>query len=1012
MSPTDQPPTAAPDPAPRDAPGPGLFDALAEQLTGAVSPEELQQASDHLLQHMAASRLTIWLADLRSAQISRLADCASGNMRIYRQARDRKADARSMPPLLAELAEAPTAHHLSHCDPLLFDGEAGPALVLSIALPDENRHGLLAFAAPSREFDNEQQDACEMLLAALLRHLRREDARARVDDLSRILNFSDSIYASWHQPGGWHYHNVNGVLELGYNKEDIDLRSPQARNPMHPDDWREAYALFNKALREGADYQHHYRAVNADGEPKWYHAEVTVTNKKPDGGALDLVSISRNVTDMRRAAEQAVRNANLEKWLVAKCNAIFNCNNFDSVKKVLQEVGSYLDIDRCTLRVLDPETLCSNLMAEWQKPGLKPLAEVYPEATSHTGESWIGRLIALGQGYVVGDIPREIPSAKLVNYYESIGVQACITQPMIYGDKLTGILSFMHQSPRRWSSTDLRVAKEITEAIHITMLRNRLLDELRATDERFQLAMESSTYGLWDEDKVNGTFYFSPHFYDRLGYPRESGPVPQERLLKYIHPDDHHKLFRQAELEWEEDAIELELRHVKRDGSTVWMLSRGKVVRRDQHGQPLRVVGVNLDITEQKKMLSQLGTARELAEEANRAKSEFLERMSHEIRTPMNAIVGMAYLTQDTALNNEQRSFVQDIDGAAKSLLHIIDDILDFSKIESGELAIVSERFDLREELARLTKLFSVRAAQAGNELSLEIAEDVPALVVGDKNRLGQILMNLLGNAIKFTSQGRIRLQAYLADHDARINSLTLGFAVSDSGIGLSEDQIATLFEPFVQADGSTSRKYGGTGLGLSICKHLVEMMGGSILCSSTPQVGTTFEFTVVCKQNLPETDAVTTAAAEAHPQLSTAANGSFTGKRVLLAEDNPVNQRVARGILGKFAIEVTTANNGEEVLELLADTAPSEFDAVLMDIEMPVLDGLAASRAIRKRTEFQNLPIIAMTAHAMAGDRERCLAAGMDEHIAKPVDPQRLKEVLARFWKHESTATMDRIQS
>src|SRR5690606_34469264 len=259
--------------------------------------------------------------------------------------------------------------------------------------------------------------------------------------------------------------------------------------------------------------------------------------------------------------------------------------------------------------------------------------------------------------------------------------------------------------------------------------------------------------------------------------------IPLSDMVNYIHRQD---LVLVAQPPASDNFIDLELRHIRSDGSWVWILARGKILERDSRGRPRRVIGVNLDISEQKAAQAGLRQARELAEEANRAKSEFLERMSHEIRTPMNAIVGMSYLALQSDLDAQQRNYLQDIDGATASLLHIIDDILDFSKIEAGQLAIVPKRFDLRGELLRLVKMFSPRAQQAGNTLTLEMAAQVPAFVVGDKNRLGQILSNLLGNAVKFTSKGKIHLQVRCIDTGERINSVTLAFAVRDTGIGLS----------------------------------------------------------------------------------------------------------------------------------------------------------------------------------------------------------------------------------
>ncbi|MGQ9425467.1 ATP-binding protein [Gilvimarinus sp. F26214L] len=838
-----------------------------------------------------------------------------------------------------------------------------------------------------------------LLLAAARAGLRRRATQSRIEKLNNVLSFSDSVYSSWHIEDGWHYHNVNSIVELGYERDQIDVLAEASKNPMHPEDWKLGARLFEKTLKSGLGYQHDYRAVGPGGDLRWYRAEVTVTRQAPGGGTHELVSISRNITGIRMAARKAVEKANLEKWLVAKVNSIFSCDDFEAMKPVLREVGSYLGIDRCTIRVVDPETRRCNLAGEWWRRGLQSLTELYPELSSLSGVGWVGQLVALGNTYVVANVARQPMDERLRERYQSIGVEAVVTHPMIHENQLTGYLSLMSNTERQWTEAELRVAREITNAVHMTVLRARLLDELRANDERFQLAMESSTYGLWDQDCVADTIYYSPHFYERLGYPRRNRAIPLEKILRYIHPDDHHHLFRQQRLEQETDTIDLELRHVKKDGSLIWMMSRGKVVERDQAGHALRLVGVNIDISEQKAMLAELHEARQIAEEANRSKSEFLERMSHEIRTPMNAIMGMAYLALDAAMDTKQRGFMEDIDAAAKSLLHIIDDILDFTLIEAGELSIVSERFNLREELERTVKLMQTRATQGGNQLQLQMADDLPRYLLGDKHRLGQVLTNLLSNALKFTTGGTVRLEARLAGKDPHTETRRLHFSVQDSGIGLSKEQIARVFEPFTQAEDSTTRKYGGTGLGLAICQHLVTIMGGSIQCRSEPGQGTTFEFTTVFKQDPTENGTKHLHDGEDSLQSLAQWDRTFEGRRVLLVEDNAVNQRVALGILHKLGSETSTATNGAEALDLLDAVEPGHFDAVLMDIEMPVLDGMEATRRIRRQSRFHSLPIIAMTAHAMRGDRERCMAAGMNEHVAKPVNPRKLARVLSEIW-------------
>lgn len=961
---------------------------LADALAGAMTPGRLRAALGLWSRLLKADR--ICLLSVEVAEAVPVLTHVHGSLTLGRWQ-----TAVSLPSFAGDIGQI---NDLRLSRRLFGEATTDELTLLKLGCRSDQRSILVLSLSESSPMDL-LRDAGELLDAAVRRCLFDQSLRSHCRELGHVLNFSDSVYASWHEEEGWSYHNVNSFLALGYARDKLDISALGPHNPMHVEDWEQAKHFFIRARKEGLDYEHEYRSRGENGEEHWFRAVVSVTERNQRGGARQLVSLSQDITELRRAAEEALEQAELEQWLVAQTNAIFSYNDLDSVSQALTEVGRYLGVDRCTVRVVDPETQMCNLLAEWQQAGLEPMSRLAPDMISLPGAGWIGELVAHGEAYIVSDAAVEKPSEQLLNFYRRLDLRACLVEPMIFDSNLVGYLSLIHTEPRIWSNRERRVAKDIANALLMTIMRVRLLDELRTSDQRYQLAMEHSTYGLWDRDVRKGTIYYSPHFYEQLGFPREDRPIALIRILDYIHPEDHHKLFELRGVHKHSDIIDLELRHIKQNGSIIWMLSRGKVIERDDAGRPMRVIGMNLDITEHKTIQMELAAARRIAEEANRNKSEFLERMSHEIRTPMNAIMGMTYLALATPLDQGQRSHLHDMDAAAKSLLHIIDDILDFSKIESGELNIVNETFNLWEEVERLTKLHRVRAQEGHNELSFHLEDDVPVTVHGDKYRLGQVLTNLLGNAVKFTNRGHIQLKVRLADIDERLNAVRLLFAVSDTGIGFDDEQIATLFEPFVQAEGSTSRRFGGTGLGLSISKHLVEMMGGSIHCQSSPGAGTTFEFSVVFKpsRHLPPAQPSRRFPA---PVARTAA----VSRRVLLVEDNPVNQRVASGILAKLMIETVTVGNGAEALEHLALADASDFDAILMDIEMPVLDGLEAARLIRRHPRFNNLPIIAMTAHAMVGDRERCLSAGMNEHIPKPINPELLLRVLNQFWQPDSS--------
>jgi len=549
------------------------------------------------------------------------------------------------------------------------------------------------------------------------------------------------------------------------------------------------------------------------------------------------------------------------------------------------------------------------------------------------------------------------------------------------------------------------IKQDITE-------RTRTEAALARSREQLTLAIEGSGIGLWDWDLASGAMFFNERWANLVGYTLEELAAPSAQLWRSLcHPEDmalvEAALVRHFKGETPNVRIEARLLH--KDGHYVWTATRGKVAQWDAGGRALRMTGTQLDISTRKRaeqtlqeshaaleetnrqLVQAIERANELAlqaERANAAKSQFLANMSHEIRTPMQGILGASYLLQDTRLAPKQASYLQTIKGSATSLLGIINDILDFSKIEAGMLDIKQIEFPLQAVLRDLDEQFGPRIAEQGLELRCTVDRAVPSHLQGDPMRLGQILNNLLGNAVKFTRHGFISLAVTLAGRPG--DRVELEFTMRDTGLGIPAEDQAQLFQPFKQLDGSTTRTYGGTGLGLAICRQLATLMGGDISCQSIPGAGSCFSFRLpfgVAQQEPPTAPGTESAAATPH----------FGGEHILLVEDNEIIQNIALELLEGAGLQVTIATNG---LEALAQMRRQSFDLVLMDGQMPVMDGLTATRAIRalETPERERVAIIAVTANAMNQDVQASLAAGADDHLAKPFTPVEMLCAIARW--------------
>ena len=686
------------------------------------------------------------------------------------------------------------------------------------------------------------------------------------------------------------------------------------------------------------------------------------------------------------------------------------------------------------------------------------------------------------------------------------------------GILLTAVMAFFVRFACRRQSLLEQEVSERTHALH-------------TSEHKLQMAIAATDLGTWDWDLVAGEVSFDERWTAMLGYAPDQIQPGFQSWNRFSHPDDQEEVnaIQQARLDGKKNDYEAEFRRQHQAGHWIWVFIKGRVTERSDSGQPLRARGIYLDITTRKEVERRLREAKELAEASNRAKSEFLATMSHELRTPMNGVLGMTELLLQTSLNARQREFAEATSQSANALLHVIDDVLDFSKIEAGKLTIVSEDFSLRSVADAVLEIASLREPGKRLGLAAIVHREVPHRLTGDPLRLRQVLLNLVSNGIKFTNRGEVVIRVRSVGRQA--DKLLLRLEVSDTGIGLSAEQIAKLFQPFVQADTSATRRFSGTGLGLAICRRLVELMGGRIGVRSEPGQGSTFwcelpfgvpsqpvmalshpglvfarvviassqasvreslaeqlqswgvacttagtpeEFinqvreavasgetpVAICDDELvavggePLRQALEPWRGQVHgvllsnPTLAVAREeqefewfgnvllkpvkqsqlfdglvGMIEGQpdgarrpetnffkrgvrgaervslshlRVLLAEDHPINRKLCQLMLEGLGVRPDVAVHGGEAVR---HCQAKEYDIILMDCNMPELDGYGATAAIRQlETELKRprrTRIVALTANALIGERERCLAAGMDDYLTKPFTSQQLEDTL-----------------
>lgn len=536
---------------------------------------------------------------------------------------------------------------------------------------------------------------------------------------------------------------------------------------------------------------------------------------------------------------------------------------------------------------------------------------------------------------------------------------------------------------------------------------NRVEEFLRQTEDRFAMALEGTQDGIFDWDVEADKMFFSRRYFEMLGYDRGAFIGTPDDWRALLHPDDQLRVedILQTYLAGGLSEYSQEYRMKHNSGRWVWIQSRAKAVF-DKNGRPTRMVGAHTDISHLKLEAEKLEAEKNQAEEANRAKSEFLAHMSHEIRTPLTAISGIAEIMtkKQGNLDDRQKQLINTLNNSSASLKDLVNDILDFSKIENGDLELDNEAFCLGDLFESIISMMTLKASEKGISFVFDYSVVREIDMIGDQIRLRQVIVNLIGNAVKFTDEGGVTVKAEFEDREGK-NFLRVD--VTDTGIGIAPENFDLVFERFKQADSSVSRKYGGTGLGLPISRNLARLMGGDIYLSSETGKGSTFSLLIPAYLTEYDEEAERVSMSqELGKKLNEKLRAALSGEhKALIVEDYEGNVVVVGYILEEIGLTFDVAKNGEEALELWGQ---HHYDVILMDVQMPIMDGFTATREIRAAEAHKKLgrtPIIGMTAHALVGDKDKCIECGMDAYLPKPIVEADLKKEILGFLERQKAA-------
>jgi PAS domain S-box-containing protein len=785
---------------------------------------------------------------------------------------------------------------------------------------------------------------------------------------------------------------VNPQIEavLGYSSAEIEeMGSSLFPSLVHPDDLFQVLTLKDRCSEATADeiLPIEYRIRHKDGSYRWLLSRDRVIKRTANGDPWQILGVATDITHQKHLQVQLAEQVEREHLLNTVSQQIRQTLDLEQIwTAAVQEVRQLLNTERVIIYRLEQDGT-GMIVSESVEPGILALLGIVIEDSCFTNH-W-HRSYQQGRISQINDIETAAIQPCHLELLRRCQVRANLVVPILQGEDLWGLLIAHHCSePKEWQPWTVKLMQQIASQLGIAIQQAEIYTQLRQS-ESYNRALVDAIPDLLLQVKRDGTRTFIKYGSDygdevKLYHPEDM--VLGTSILDTLPP--HLAQQRLAAIEQALNTHQIQIYEQVLNFTDRQQFEEVRVIPYVAD----EVLIIVRDITERKLAEAQMEAARQEAETANAAKSQFLATMSHEIRTPLNAVLGMISLLEQNSLTVEQRQLVRTIRNGGEVLLAIISDLLDFSRIEAGRLELSSEPLEVRTTVESVLALFEAKLAEKQLQLSLQVDPQVPQWIQGDAQRLQQILINLLSNALKFTEQGSITVTLSATPHAAEAQTCEIHFQVQDTGVGIDPDKIDLIFQPFQQEDSSISRRYGGTGLGLSICRHLCEMMGGTISFQSYKGVGSTFSLTVpaeiVPPPQSPESPSVHRVTAVPSPSSLLALRLPL---RILVVEDDPVNQTVAEALLCCLGYQPTQVSNGVEALAALEQQA---YDVIFMDVEMPEMDGLTATRLIRHHFGH-SVCIIGMSAAAFPESRQRALEVGMNDYLTKPIQLHTLSAAL-----------------